>query len=566
MRKRMKKMMTSAQVIVSILIIVGYYWNNLPPINIFSGDFWLFLIFILFIVAVNIVLSSYSQSFSMLFSSKNPGTANPLNGKKDVTAYFNPFLGKVKWLVITIIAIAMGLLLISFFNTRVFRAKSYANVINVKNADFKKDFPETNISTLALLDRESAEKIGDTYLGTIDKVSQFGISDDYRQITIGKQPYRVSPLQYKSFWKWLTNRTEGINYYVKVNQTTGKAELEKLQKPMKYSDSEFMFRDTMRHLRFLHPFTIFADPSFEVDDQGNPYYIATTYKPKFGLSSPDPTGVILLDAVTGKTKHYKLGKIPEWVDRVYSAENVIQRVDDHYTYHNGYWNTVFSQAGVKKTTDSYNYITIGSDIYLYTGITSATADSSNLGFILVNMRTREITNYKLASATETSAMKSAEGEVQEKNYTATAPTLVKLNNKAFYLVSLKDEASLVKSYALVDAEDYQQVTVNNDIETLISQFTDRDTSGLTTLSPSNKKVEKVSGTIEQVASQTISGTTIYYIMTEGKVYKIRASRETSDYLPFVKAGDQFTAELGEANYLQNFKLTLEKSTTSNQTN
>lgn len=562
----MKKMMTSGQVIVSILIIVGYYWNNLPPINIFSGDFWLFLIFILFIIAVNIVLSSYSQGFSMLFSSKNPGTAKPLNGKKDVTAYFNPFLGKVKWIVITIIAIAMGLGLLSFFNTRVFRAKSYANVIKVKNADFKKDFPETNISTLALLDRESAEKIGDTYLGTIDKVSQFGISDDYRQITIGKQPYRVSPLQYKSFWKWLTNRTEGINYYVKVNQTTGKAELEKLQKPMKYSDSEFMFRDTMRHLRFLHPFTIFADPSFEVDDQGNPYYVATTYKPKFGLSSPDPTGVILLDAVTGKTKHYKLGHIPEWVDRVYSAENVIQRVDDHYTYHNGYWNTVFSQAGVKNTTDSYNYITIGSDIYLYTGITSATADSSNLGFILVNMRTREITNYKLASATETSAMKSAEGEIQEKNYTATAPTLVKLNNKAFYLVSLKDEASLVKSYALVDAEDYQQVTVNNDIETLISQFTDRDTSGLTTLSPSNKKVEKVSGTIEQVASQTISGTTIYYIMTEGKVYKIRASRETSDYLPFVKAGDQFTAELGEANYLQNFKLTLEKSTTSNQTN
>lgn len=562
----MKKMMTSGQVIVSILIIVGYYWNNLPPINIFSGDFWLFLIFILFIIAVNIVLSSYSQGFSMLFSSKNPGTAKPLNGKKDVTAYFNPFLGKVKWIVITIIAIAMGLGLLSFFNTRVFRAKSYANVIKVKNADFKKDFPETNISTLALLDRESAEKIGDTYLGTIDKVSQFGISDDYRQITIGKKPYRVSPLQYKSFWKWLTNRTEGINYYVKVNQTTGKAELEKLQKPMKYSDSEFMFRDTMRHLRFLHPFTIFADPSFEVDDQGNPYYVATTYKPKFGLSSPDPTGVILLDAVTGKTKHYKLGHIPEWVDRVYSAENVIQRVDDHYTYHNGYWNTVFSQAGVKNTTDSYNYITIGSDIYLYTGLTSATADSSNLGFILVNMRTREITNYKLASATETSAMKSAEGEVQEKNYTATAPTLVKLNNKAFYLVSLKDEASLVKSYALVDAEDYQQVTVNNDIETLISQFTDRDTSGLTTLSPSNKKVEKVSGTIEQVASQTISGTTIYYIMTEGKVYKIRASRETSDYLPFVKAGDQFTAELGEANYLQNFKLTLEKSTTSNQTN
>lgn len=326
--------------------------------------------------------------------------------------------------------IAAGLALLSIVNTRLFRAKSYANVVKVKDADFKTDFPETNISTLALLDRESAEKIGDTYLGTIDKVSQFGISDDYRQITIGKQPYRVSPLEYKSFWKWVTNRQEGISYYVKVNQTTGKAELQKLASPMKYSDSEFMFRDTMRHLRFSHPFTIFSDPSFEVDDDGNSYYIATTYAPQFGLSSMDPNGVIILDAVTGKSRHYQLDQVPKWVDRVYSAENVIQRVDDHYTYQNGYWNTVFSQSGVKQTTDSYNYITIGSDIYLYTGITSATADSSNLGFILVNMRTRQITNYKLASATETSAMKSAEGEVQEKGYSATAPTLVKLNGKS----------------------------------------------------------------------------------------------------------------------------------------
>ncbi|KHD45728.1 hypothetical protein ACVRZD_06520 [Streptococcus hongkongensis] len=558
----MKKLLNKGLLVISLIIIGGYYWNNLPPVNIFSVEFWLFLIFILFIIAVNIVLNSYSQEVSMLFSGKKSGNAKPLNGKKDVTAYFNPFLGKVKWLVLAMMTIVMGLGLLSILNSHIFRAKSYAKVITVKNADFKKDFPETNVSTLALLDRESAEKIGDTYLGTIDKVSQFGISDDYRQITIGKQPYRVSPLEYKSFWKWLTNRTEGINYYVKVNQTTGKAELVKLQKAMKYSDSEFMFRDTMRHLRFLHPFTIFDDPSFEVDDQGNPFYVATTYKPKFGLSSPDPTGAILLDAVTGKTKHYTLNQIPKWVDRVFSAKNVIQRVDDYYTYQNGYWNTVFSQTGVKKTTDSYNYITIGSDIYLYTGITSATADSSNLGFILVNMRTREITNYKLASATETSAMKSAEGEVQEKNYKATAPTLVKLNNKAFYLVSLKDGASLVKSYALVDAEDYQQVTVNNDIETLISQFTDRDTSGLTSISSADKKVKKLSGTVEQVASQTLSGTTVYYIMSKGKVYKIKASRDTSDYLPFVTVGNQFTAELGEANYLQNFKLGQDKESST----
>ncbi|MCK1226994.1 hypothetical protein [Streptococcus uberis] len=545
----MKKRVQLLAAVVSFFVLVNYYWMHLPPINLLSGDFWLFMILILFLIAINLIIASASNGLKLLFGKKSK-----VKKVKDVTQYVSLFSGPIRWIFLTILAISLGLGMISFFNGKMFRAKSYANVIKVKNADFKQDFPESNLSTLALLDRESAEKIGDTYLGTIDKVSQFGISKDYRQITIAKQPFRVSPLEYKSFWKWLTNRQVGINYYVKVNQTTGKAELVKLKEAMKYSDSEYLFRDTKRHLRFLHPFTIFGDPSFEVDDQGHPYYVATTYAPKFGLSSLDPNGAILLNAVTGKTKYYHLKDIPKWVDRVYSAENVLSRVNDHYTYQKGYWNTVFSQTGVKQTTDSYNYITIGSNIYLYTGITSATADASNLGFILVNMRTREVTNYQLASATEKSAMTSAEGEVQEKGYSATAPTLVKLNGKAYYLVSLKDGGSLVKSYALVDAEDYQQVTVNNDIETLISQFTDRDTSGLSLNSSTGKKAKIVSGQVDHLASQIISGTTVYYILSGNDIYKVRASKDTPDELPFLKIGDHFKAELGEANYLQNLKI------------
>ncbi|MCK1165069.1 hypothetical protein MX022_00535 [Streptococcus uberis] len=545
----MKKRVQLLAAVVSFFVLVNYYWMHLPPINLLSGDFWLFMILILFLIAINLIIASASNGLKLLFGKKSK-----VKKVKDVTQYVSLFSGPIRWIFLTILAISLGLGMISFFNGKMFRAKSYANVIKVKNADFKQDFPESNLSTLALLDRESAEKIGDTYLGTIDKVSQFGISKDYRQITIGKQPFRVSPLEYKSFWKWLTNRQVGINYYVKVNQTTGKAELVKLKEAMKYSDSEYVFRDTKRHLRFLHPFTIFGDPSFEVDDQGHPYYVATTYAPKFGLSSLDPNGAILLNAVTGKTKYYHLKDIPKWVDRVYSAENVLSRVNDHYTYQKGYWNTVFSQTGVKQTTDSYNYITIGSNIYLYTGITSATADASNLGFILVNMRTREVTNYQLASATEKSAMTSAEGEVQEKGYSATAPTLVKLNGKAYYLVSLKDGGSLVKSYALVDAEDYQQVTVNNDIETLISQFTDRDTSGLSLNSSTGKKAKIVSGQVDHLASQIISGTTVYYLLSGNDIYKVRASKDTPDELPFLKIGDHFKAELGEANYLQNLKI------------
>lgn len=539
-----------------ILEMMVYYWYQLPAINVFSLGFWVF------------VLQSTALAWLILLFSSPAGLiqqATKMTGRqRQVTTYnINPKLptflswtGRL-WLLVVLALVGLGI-----FNSPIFRAKDYAAVISVTDADFKSDFPETDISKLALLDRASAEKIGDTYLGTIDKVSQFGISDDYRQITIGQQPFRVSPLEYKSFWKWLSNHQDGIGYYVKVNQTTGKAELAKLSKSMHYSDSEYLLNDTMRHLRLQYPTTIFGKPSFEVDDEGNPYYIATTYQPKFGLSSNDPTGAIVLDAVTGESKEYSLADIPEWVDRVYSANNVISRVDDHYTYQNGFWNTIFSQTGVKHTTDSYNYISIGSDIYLYTGITSATADSSNLGFILVNMRTREITNYKLASATETAAQESAEGEVQEKGYQATAPSLVKLADTAYYLVSLKDDAGLVKSYALVDAEDYQQVTVNNDVANLISQVTGTDASSLAGLTvtgtgETNEESEVISGKVEAVASQMIAGSTVYYIQSEGQIYKVKATEDSTDSLPFIKVGDSFTGQLDKNNYLKKFTIIAE---------
>ena len=546
----MKKMLSRLFLVLWLLVMAASYWVFLPAINPLDTGFWFFVVEGLILAFVGIFIVALADSVGQQ-------TKKPNVGRRDVSQTKGPYdqvLVRLGGTILLIVALLFGL---GFFNSRIFRAKSYANVITVKEADFTKDFPETNISTLALLDRASAEKIGDTYLGTIDKVSQFGISDDYRQITIGEQPYRVSPLEYKNFWKWLSNRQEGISYYVKVNQTTGKAELVRLAESMKYSDSEYLFRDTLRYLRFKYPFTIFGDPSFEVDDEGNPYYVATVYKPKFLLTSKDPSGVILLNAATGETKEYDLDSIPEWVDRVFSANNVITRVDDYYTYQDGFWNTVFSQTGVKKTTDSYNYISIGSDIYLYTGITSATADSSNLGFILVNMRTREVTNYKLASATESAAMASAEGEVQEKKYTATAPTLAKLNDKAYYIVSLKDDAGLVKSYAVVDAEDYQQVTVNNDIETLISQFTDSDTSvlsGSTQAAGVDQKVEVIQGLVDQLASQMISGSTVYYISSSGKIYKVKATEDSIDQLPFLKVGDQFSGELTKNNYLKNFKI------------
>jgi hypothetical protein len=169
----------------------------------------------------------------------------------------------------------------------------------------------------------------------------------------------------------------------------------------------------------------------------------------------DVDGVVILDPITGKSNYYDVKDVPTWVDHVYDASLIIEQADDWGKYSNGFWNSIFGQKDVVATTEGYNYLAMKDDIYLYTGITSVLADESNLGFILTNLRTKETKFYSVPGAEEFSAMASAEGQVQQMKYNASFPLLINLNNKPTYLMSLKDNAGLVKMYAFVDVADYQ---------------------------------------------------------------------------------------------------------------
>ena len=506
-----------------------YFYFLLPPINLSTLSFYVFLFFILCSFGViNISLDS-------------------LNEEYDYTKFS---IGNISVLVSVFIII--GAFLISLTGTKIFNAKSYANVMQIQEKDFN-ELPESDLNKLSLLDRESATNIGNSYLGNIDKVSQFKVSNEYRQITIKDQPYRVSPLEYSGVFQWLNNKEDGIHYYVKVNQTTGKAELVNLQEGMKYTSSSYFNQDVARYLRFKYPTKIFQDPSFEVDDEGNPYYVATTYETKFVLNSLDPNGVITVNPITGETSEYSLDNVPEWIDRVYSAENVSSRIDDYYMYQNGFLNTIFGKKDVKKTTSEYNYISIGSDIYFYSGISSVNADTSNLGFVLVNMRTRETTFYKVPSATESSAMSSARGEVQEKGYNAIAPILIKLNGEPYYLISLKDNSGLVKSYALVNAKDYQEVTVDNNVSNLIAKFTNKDINGLKGQDIEEVKEEdKIEGEISKVTTSVIKGNTVYILQISDKIYQVELNEDNISELAFIEVGQKISA-INQKGWLINFK-------------
>ena len=528
------------RILFELVFIATTWYIFLPPFNLTS---WEFIFFLCGHLVVMGILFSFRKDTNLL------KTVHVRHGKaaKDLNLegfHFNKLGGGLLLAAGLIFALAglVGLVTSSFF-----QAKNYANVVSITEKDFK-DFPKSDTSKVPILDRSTAEKIGDRYLGSLtDKVSQYVAADTYTQLTVDGKPYRVTPLEYADPIKWFNNQSKGIGEYIKVDMVTGNAELVDLKTPMKYSDSEYFNRDVKRHLRIKYPTKIFKTPSFEVDDEGNPFYVATVYQKQFGLGVPRPSSVIILDATNGETKEYSLDEVPEWVDRVYPAEETIEQINYNGKYKDGFWNALISKKNVTQTTEGYNYLSIGNDIYLYTGVTSANADESNLGFILENMRTGEITKYNLASATEESARASAEGAVQEKAYKATLPILVNLNDKPLYIMGLKDNAGLVKEYALVDAVEYQNVIVAATVDELLSKYANKNDLEL-----DNEMVENIKGVVADLKSAVIKGDTVYFFKVDGKIYKVKAS--VSDDLPYLENGQSFEGQVGKDNYLKTFKV------------
>ena len=250
-----------------------------------------------------------------------------------------------------------------------------------------------------------------------------------------------------------------------------------------------------------------------------------------------------MNASTGESKHYSLEEIPQWVDRVYGADLVLHQLQMHGKYVNGFWNTLFSNEGVTQPTEGYNYLPMNDDLYLYTGITSINADESNIGFVLVNLRTKEAKMYPISAAEEFSAMSSAEGSVQEKGYTATFPLLINLSGKPVYVLSLKDSSGLIKAYALVDVQNYQTVYVESSVEKLLLSYAAENPVDIEELETEEALLEVV-GAVENVQAVVKSGNTVYYFMIDGKVYQ--APIQLNDSLPFLNDGTEVKMGVSES--------------------
>ena len=562
-------------IVITIIAAAVAYYFILPPMNLKANEFYIFFA---------IVLGSYVGSAV-------------LTTKVLARPEYIPYVRR-QATVPVIIAIIFGVIFgAGYISSAIFfRAKAYSQILEVnEDADFSASVTAiksiSDFDKVPLIDVDAAKKLANAALGEIGTsgfVSQFTLADMYStQINYRGSPYRIFPLQYGDVFKWIKQTKSGVPGYILVNMNTSKAEFvtrntEGEDVSVKYSPSEHFGRYLMRMLRFQYPTYIFGVPSFEVDDAGNPYWIVEHIDKTVGLlGGEDVVGVIMMNAATGESEYHLMDEIKRgvtdeganiaWMDQIFDADLLLKQYDYYGKYSNGFINAYIGQEDVKVTTNLCSFLAIDDDVYMYTGVTSITADESIIGFVLINQRTKEASFYRETGATERVAQDSAQGIVQDKNWKATFPLLINLDGVPTYFMALKDSADVVKSYAMVNVNQYSDAVRspsddNPDLRACLAAYISRVSSrydinvdlGDGTSSGGNSEVDDVyiSGVITDKRAIVENGYTVYYVkLAEHDAYfVINASRnkgivvldvgDTVDLVVDTEEGEFINANVG----------------------
>ena len=532
-------------ILATLVTAAVAFYVMLPPLNFKAYEFYLYL---------GIIVLAYAV-FSALLSG--------VISKPEYMPYFKRQMIVPGVIVaVLLVVVGIGYLVSSPF----FRAEDYSNIIEVRtDSNFAEEIDKQDaesFSNIPKLDEGVAATLAPRALGNLAEkgyVSQFSVYPLYTQINYKGTPVRVVPLQYSNIIKWFTNRSEGLPGYIVIDMANEVTTLKELDNGIKYSPAEHFGRLLKRHLRMNYPTYLFGNPSFEIDDEGNPYWICARLDKTIGLfGGTDVVGIVIVDAVSGETEYVAIDNVKsdpkyQWIDRVYDAGLLVEQYNYYGRYQKGFWNSVLGQEDVYVTTEDYSYIAQDDDVYMYTGVTSVTSDQSITGFVLINQRTKESVYYSVAGAKEQSAQASAEGldEIKAAGYQATFPLVLNIGGEPTYFMALKDVradgSQIIQSYALINVKQYTKIKVYGktlaeclskyiaqleangikvdiDADQVVDPSTDGDGSTGTQV-----ETKTVTGKIADIRTQVVAGETCYYIKLVGSdvYYSISASKSES---------------------------------------
>jgi hypothetical protein len=522
----MKKSIITNSILTIIMLILGYL--NAPNLNPLYGDGAFTLLFVLSLyIFVNAV-----SNLKMFNLSTN------VNGQPVLD--LNKNFSFKKGGIITIIALWVLFFIVVFGSSSLFNWRAYKDQMKEPEVKtFSNDMSIVDVNQVPIVDKALATKLADKKLGEKPSLgSQVTLGEPTIQ-QVNKKLMWVVPLRHSGFFKWLTNM-DGTPGYVTVSATNVQDVKNVENFKVKIQPNLYFNDDLTRTVRFKEAlFKGITDYSFEIDDEGNPFWVVTTYKNMRGFALPEADGVVLVNASSGETKSYSLKDVPNWVDRVQPEDFIMRQINNKGQFVEGIFN--FSNRNKFQTSEGSIIIYNQDRCYLFTGITSVGADESAIGFYMVDMVTKQATLYQMPGATEYSAMNSAQGNVQDLGYTATFPVVLNVSGQPTYFMTLKDNEGLIKQFAFVSIKDYSVVGTADTVSGAMKNF---EKSMINTAGKSNEENQepkekiKVSGTVDRIGVSVESGYSVYIIsLVENaeKLYKV--SIDKSSTLSITKPGD-----------------------------
>ncbi|MCQ2471671.1 MAG: CvpA family protein [Clostridia bacterium] len=518
-------------VITLIGAAIGYYFY-LPALNFKSIEMYIFIgAAIAFYCLLNYVMTGALRTPDYAPYAKKANTV------------------PIIILVVLAVVVAGGYVVSSVF----FRAKDYSGIIDVRPGSFATEVAnpsDDDFNTVPRIDSDTTQVLAERALSDLSEmgyVSQFTVEPSYNQINYKNRPVRIATLQYSNIIKWLTNRSTRIPAFIKIDTITQKTNLVTVKGGIQYSTADHFAHNVKRQIRFAYPTYLFDAPQFEIDDNDKPYWITARLNKTIGLfGGTDVIGVVLCDAVTGECTEYSMEQIKsdeslEWIDRVYSANLLVEQYDYYGSYRGGFWNSILGQKNTYRTTDGYSYLAMNDDVYLYTGVTSLTNDESLTGFTLINMRTKDAVYYTISGAKEASAQTSAEGLVQQYEYKASFPLLLNIDGVPTYFMPLKDSSNLVKMYAMINVNQYSIGAYGTSLKDCIDNYASELKKNNITVDVSTDNITEsteggegeivepttvdVTGKIVEIRTAVINGNSVYYIKLDSSksFYSVKAA-------------------------------------------
>lgn len=491
--------------VITLLVLLYVFVEapTLSPLYLDGAIFWAMLITIY--VGLNALMKIGEFSFDA--EKTQPGQVPFSFSARQKFPKLSAVIIAVPWILIVVVTI-----LCSVF----FQWKAYRDQLGEPEVKkFDNEVQAIDVAQIPIVDENLALQLAQKKLGERPALgSQVALYSATIQMVDGELVW-VVPLYHSGFFKWLTNLSGTPGYIVVSATNTNDVRYVEGYK-IKYHPGSYLLFDITRKVRFGPGLmTGITDYSFELDDEGQPYWAISTYKNSRGFSLPEADGIILLNATTGQMDRYGMDEVPEWVDRVQPEDFVLTQIANRGNYVHGIFN--FANKDKYRPSEGHNIVYNNGRCYLFTGLTSVGSDDSAIGFIMVDMVTKEPIMYEMSGATEEAAQRSAEGRVQDLKYRATFPIILNIDSQPTYFMTLKDNIGLIKQYAFVSVTNYSTVGTGESVSAAMRDYENKLRSdGVTTIGKLGGVVEQLEGTILRISGEYSGGNTVYKFLLSEK--------------------------------------------------